>query len=787
MPLNRLIIIIMHIKSLRVRNFRRLKNAHIDLDKETSIFVGSNNSGKTSATYILQKFLDPNSKPFSIHDFSSDCWKQINAQALTEDGGILDFPAISLDIWFDVTASDLHRVIDLLPNLDWKGVPVGVRIEYRVRNPEILLINYRDAHTKSSEKAKAEYHPWPKSVTDYLSRNLKVEYETRYYVLDSLQFDDNLNPLPGYVPLQLGNDTDRPGAKIVKSLIRIDMLNAQRFLDDQSSGGRAEDLSKRMNRFYDRNLEKKEDDFDAMQALATSESELTKHLRNVFNPTLESLNTLGYPGFSNPKLEVKATLNHESIIGQTKLHYSLGGSDELLSLPDRYNGLGFKNLIYMVIEILDFHARWLEDDDSRAPLHLIIIEEPEAHLHAQLQQVFIKKIWEIINPKNAVKDSFNSQMIVTTHSPHIIYESGFQPIRYFQRCTAENGIQTTDVLNLTTFYNKSEKATREFLQRYMKLTHCDLFFADGAILVEGNVERLLLPLMINKSAPKLNSSYLSIIEVGGAFGHLFKQLIEFLGLTTLIITDLDSIQPTPVKATEKADAVKVHGGAADAIAGLTVADVVEDVADEEILDDHDEDLLSKPGTSCIPDFEEAVTSNQTLIQWLPKLKYIKELLDAPMERKIQEKSADCKADVHIAYQTRIEVTWNGSTGSFAGRTLEESFALQNLAWTQDIKQRPLGLRVVTLKKKGTLDTVRNSLYKRINEGNFGKTDFALGLMLKDPAEWEVPDYITNGLEWLKQKIAFVEEKSPVKEELTATVDEAVIEVKTEVSDEQKTK
>ncbi|WP_183578107.1 AAA family ATPase [Mucilaginibacter sp. X5P1] len=49
----------MHLQSISVKNFRRLKDVRIDLEKETLIFVGSNNSGKTSATYILHRFLDP--------------------------------------------------------------------------------------------------------------------------------------------------------------------------------------------------------------------------------------------------------------------------------------------------------------------------------------------------------------------------------------------------------------------------------------------------------------------------------------------------------------------------------------------------------------------------------------------------------------------------------------------------------------------------------------------------------------------------------------------------------
>ncbi len=93
-------------------------------------------------------------------------------------------------------------------------------------------------------------------------------------------------------------------------------------------------------------------------------------------------------------------------------------------------------------------------------------------------------------------------------------------------------------------------------------------------MVEGNVERLLLPLMINKSAPKLNSTYLSILEVGGAFAHLFKDLIEFLGLTTLIITDLDSVRPKvrkekPIQAAATNDD-KVAGDTTEELANASL-------------------------------------------------------------------------------------------------------------------------------------------------------------------------------------------------------------------------
>ena len=111
------------------------------------------------------------------------------------------------------------------------------------------------------------------------------------------------------------------------------------------------------------------------------------------------------------------------------------------------------------------------------------------------QRIFIRNVLQLVEGEKT-GSAYQSQMVITTHSPHILYERGFQPIRYFRRQNVA-GQQTTDVLNLSAFYD-TYPGERDFLQRYLKLTHCDLFFADAAILIEGNVERLLLPVMIEQ-------------------------------------------------------------------------------------------------------------------------------------------------------------------------------------------------------------------------------------------------------------------------------------------------
>lgn len=376
-----------------------------------------------------------------------------------------------------------------------------------------------------------------------------------------------------------------------------------------------------------------------------------------------------------------------------------------MTLPDRYNGLGFKNLVYMIIEMLDFHGRWKADKDERAALHLLVIEEPEAHLHAQLQQVFIQQIGSILPQQD--DSAFATQIIVTTHSSHIVYAKGFESVRYFQRLDAAEGPNRSKVLNLSCLEATGDQS-HTFLKQYMKLTHCDLFFADAAVMVEGNVERLLLPLMIERKVPELNSRYISVLEIGGAHAHIFKSLVHFLGVPTLVITDLDSVRP---RTTGKS-------------------------------------------RSCVPEEPSAETSNPVLKEWIPRKRTIAELSAATEEEKAP-KPAEGETYVRVAYQTPQLVHLQGEQLLLVGRTLEIAFAYQNLEWCQHPDRERLGLRIRSRSgTKPTLAQAAQTIHHRVTKGNLDKTDFALGLIaadLADPLGWEVPTYIVEGLEWLLQK------------------------------------
>lgn len=746
----------MHLHSYRLRNFRRLKDTHIELADDISIFVGSNNSGKTSATQAIHTFVTGGRDRFSLYDFSSSCWKifdeaaNINLANPLPEG--FSFPSIDLDLWFEVAAPDLYLVIPLLPSTAWEGTKVGIRVSFTARSPVNLLQNYQDAKAKSTGQIaelppESQYVPWPRSITDYLQHELKNEYELRYFILDRTQFDEDFGEIGNYVPDELGGEPS--GGTILKSLIHIDNLGAQRHLADPNpeAGGRSEDLSKRLSRFYKRNLNQRQDDHTALKALFDSEQALNIHLDGVFKPTLDRLAKLGYPGINNPRLKIMSALDPAHIMSQdARVHYQIGEGEDIATLPDSYNGLGFKNLIYMVVEILDAQARWATMD-NRPPLHLLFVEEPEAHLHAQLQQVFIRNVLELLNIEGDDGSIFGSQMVITTHSPHILYERGFKPIRYFRRKKVGKE-QLTEVLNLSAFY-QTQSDDRDFLERYLKLTHCDLFFSDAAILVEGNVERLLLPVMIRKVAKPLRSACLCILEVGGAFGHRFQSLIEFLGLTTLIITDIDSVAlVTPaagdaVDDEEEVEEFEVPVEAEDDVAVNALENGHNPVGEPVVPA-----TKKKYGKACLPSKPDAATSNQTLIKWLPGKLTIEDLRNSSEADKTHVLEDDAK--VRVAYQTERAVTWNGATETLCGRTLEEDFGLENPEWSQAMARKPLGLFV----KGGPVGPIAlaQGLHEKVSRKSFDKTRFALAVLTENEDDWHVPAYIRDGLVWLKNEV-----------------------------------
>ena len=250
------------------------------------------------------------------------------------------------------------------------------------------------------------------------------------------------------------------------------------------------------------------------------------------------------------------------LTNHTKVHYARVNG---INLPEAYNGLGARNLIFILLKLLEFFKAFLAQKTAPA-VHLIFIEEPEVHLHPQMQEVFIAQLSQIAAE---FSKTFNNgrpwpvQFVVTTHSSHMANKAPFDAMRYFLVKPDQSAakLRSTEIKDLRA--GLSGTPDLDFLHKYMTLTRCDLLFADKAVLIEGISERLLLPKMIEKidegqpKGQKLSSQYVSVVEVGGAYAHLFFPLLDFLELPTLVITDLDA---TKANAENKYVACKVSEG-----------------------------------------------------------------------------------------------------------------------------------------------------------------------------------------------------------------------------------
>ncbi|MDD2841255.1 MAG: AAA family ATPase [Tolumonas sp.] len=746
----------MKIAHIDIQNFRKLKSCRVELAEESTIFVGANNSGKTTAMDALIMFLKKSkNKEITTTDINLSNWTAINrigeewisadeekAPDLSLTGWRAQFPTI--DLWLKIRESQIHYVSHILPTLDWDGGLLGVRLILEPKDPENLYKAYVSAHSAAKETmAHRATTPrltlWPTSMHDFLDRKLHDFFTVSTYILDpSLVHDAQPQPFTEMMEALDSNPLD--------GLFKIDIINAQRGFSDPNSGEGAANtdrrLSTQLRHYYDKHLDPYEmpdaSDLDALEAMETARIAFDEKLNTSFSSAIKELEGLNYPGFSDPQIRLASKVNSlDGLNHDSAVQFNVVRRKDLLSnefcLPEKYNGLGYQNLISMIFNLIRFRDEWMrvgkigkrQNDYNKPiePLHLMLIEEPEAHLHAQVQQVFIKKAFSVLrdHPDLGQTQQFSTQIVVSTHSSHIAHETDFTGLRYFRRLPLANDLDVPSacVVNMSTTFGDNRKkpkkgestdetkeqeriATAQFATRYLKTTHCDLFFADGVVLVEGPAERMLVPHFIRNHHPELDQSYISLLEIGGSHAHRLRPLIEALGIPTLVITDLDSI---------KAD------------------------SNAKALPERSQNLR---------------TGNDTLKTWAPEKEALDEVLNSTSAQKISSNGM-----VRVAYpcETRISFSGDGKQTAIP-YTFEDALVLANLPIFREMAGKSgLIKKMIEATNKKTLKEACESMFEALDK-NAKKAEMALDLLYSvEPSDFKPPQYIEDGLLWLKSKLS----------------------------------
>lgn len=255
-------------------------------------------------------------------------------------------------------------------------------------------------------------------------------------------------------------------------------------------------------------------------------------LGDLFNKLIEV-----HPHIENGKSKVNSHLEELQLHGdslKSSISVSQNGSDSqrLRQLLEKLTlnvdntsgrlGLGSNNILFIACELI-----LLADEQEHFPL--LLIEEPEAHVHAQRQLRLVQYLQKIVDSQNYKENK--PQIIITTHSPNLASEINLNNLviirsgKAFSTADGETELDSNDY---------------KFLSRFLDVTKANLFFARGVMIVEGDAENILMPTLARCIGKDFTEHGVSIINVGGVGLRRYAKILMRKN------PDQDGIQTVPV-------------------------------------------------------------------------------------------------------------------------------------------------------------------------------------------------------------------------------------------------
>lgn len=715
----------MEIVKIRVKNYRALKDFSMDWQKDLSLIIGKNNCGKTSLLSIMQTFFSEGKGPgIRYDDFNlefklrlTDC---IACKKTEWDN--TDIQGIELFLYIEYNENDnIANISPLLMDLDPDNHMVVLKIEYILNDIDQLKTDYNKYFEKLSsgkKNTRNKQQLFERFMRDKSKNYFKTVYKAVKYDYTIHECNPDIFTILDKNILHLSR------------IVSIKSIGAKRETDNKENDTSLSSLS---NQYYERVKGEAGDpvleEFEAQ--LLKTDHELTGLYLKVFEEIVRKVKRFGGTKENETIIQINSTLGRQELIKDNTIMTYKSGSQEL---PESYNGLGYLNLISIIIQIETIMAEFRCDSDKEkmpADINILFIEEPEAHTHPQLQYIFIKNIKELLREGKKCKDGSDIvvQTLITTHSSHIVAECDFDDIKYFCR-VSPYAVISKNLCSLEAEYKDETDPNNKrykFLKQYLTLNYAEVFFADKVILYEGDTERILLPAMMRKIDQEeetlgmpLSSQNISIIAAG-ANSQLFSPLLAFLDIKTLIITDIDAVKKKEIKGkgtyyvaceVEKGEKTSNHA-----------------------LNYYFKEALENWGRNDLTFFKKR-NARQKVLSYI---------------QKNWQQNEDGK--LMIAYQTKEE---NGK--EYYPRSFEDAFFCCN---RQFIIDNISNFHCLKNKKyfdeKDESGIYQYSPYELAEKCVKSKPAFPMEVLLNsesdgkcDYSNWKIPSYIKEGLLWLKQ-------------------------------------
>jgi predicted ATP-dependent endonuclease of OLD family len=523
----------MYISKVSLVNYRNFKNAKFLFNKGINTIIGENGSGKTNVFRAIRLLL--------------------------EDA--------SLQYAYKLSDVDFNRC---LGKESWKGHWIIISIEFdEINNEEAIqsLFIHGAGIAEKDYVKKASYNLFFRPKADVRQKLSELEEGDKVgldAILSSLTIKDNYETFftgkstadfnnPAVYKELVGDfenvkfpstiDSSKFGIKIphqlsVSNEISFTFIQALRDVVSDFHNNRTNPL---LNLLKNKSGEIKEEDYQPISDLVKSLNEKIETLDDVQNIREDIKSTIQDAvgqTYSPSSLSIKSSVPDEADKLLQSLKLYIGEPDETYEGGIHELSLGGANLIFLTLKLLEFKYRKSKDTFA----NFLIIEEPEAHIHNHIQKTLFDKL-----------DYGDTQIIYSTHSTQISEVSNVEKINIL-----------TKKQNLAEVYQPAtglEPESINEIQRYLDAVRTNLLFAKGVILVEGDAEEILVPMMIKRVLGVcLDELGISLINIRSTGFENVAQLFHNnrIRRKCSILTDLDdAICDTAILTTDN-DRVKKY-------------------------------------------------------------------------------------------------------------------------------------------------------------------------------------------------------------------------------------
>lgn len=490
----------MYISKIKIENFRNFKENEIEFNDGINVIIGHNNAGKSNLIKALGLVLSPNlKKRLTVNDFNKHVsWDELRQHS----------PKVSITI--TISKGKTSNNDDLVTVSEWL-TSLTEDYEAKLTYEFFLPEKYEQKYLEEMEQI------------DLLSeQGTQIELVSKAFRTIDNEF------LRLYTHKIWGGEVTNQNQADSELLQRFDFqfLDAIRDVERDLVSGRNVMLKEVLHFFLDyeiksstdKALDKNKEIKDKSKQFSEDSSRLIEVLDKRMESGKEAI--LSYANQTGASL--KSTPNFEGETSDIEMlsFLRLIVEEAGFKIPASHNGLGYNNLIYISILLAKMQANADEEyfGGNSKVFPMLVIEEPEAHLHPSMQDKFLKFL------KTNISNDTVRQIFITSHSTHVTSATELEEI-----ICLHNDIEgNANVGYLAKVFDNStdDLKSLKYVKRFLDATKSNMLFAEKIILVEGLAEQLLMGIFAESLGNPLENHHVSVINIGGRYFNHFLKLFD---------------------------------------------------------------------------------------------------------------------------------------------------------------------------------------------------------------------------------------------------------------------